>query len=240
MGFGMVLTSLFDGRLEPLTYSIGFLSAPPERVVRAVRWLYFRWPDVWRRVAVLDGGLEEALLQLQPLGGLLHPRVLVASTALEGWSAVFDGRIYGLGGRGLSVRLSRALRVPGYFVATAPPALDPGRFPGFRQFYVLGPQTGRDHVRAVWVSEEEDVGRWHFGTDGEVQPYEDVEAYRRRRHTDRLTERMLVDYAAAVGLRPWEDSFYRPPFHLITSLRLGRDRFQRTLAQARTEMKLDE
>ena len=55
-----------------------------------------------------------------------------------------------------------------------------------------------------------------------------------------FTERMLVDYAAAVGLRPWEDSFYRPPFHLITSLRLGRDRFQRTLAQVRTEMKLDE
>ena len=236
----MVLTSLFDGRLEPLTYSIGFLSAPPERVVRAARWLYFRWPDAWRRVAVLDCGLEEALLQLQPLEGFLHPRVLVASTALNGWSAVFNGRIHGLGGRGVSVRLSRALRVPGYFVAAAPPALDPEHFPGFRQFYVLGPQTGRDHVRAVWVSEEEDVGRWHFGTDGEVQPYEDVEAYRRRRHTDRFTERMLVDYAAAVGLRPWEDSFYRPPFHLITSLRLGRDRFQRTLAQMRTEMKLDE
>ena len=236
----MVLTSLFDGRLEPLTYSIGFLSAPPERVVRAARWLYFRWPDAWRRVAVLDCGLEEALLQLQPLEGFLHPRVLVASTALNGWSAVFNGRIHGLGGRGLSVRLSRALRVPGYFVAAAPPASDPEHFPGFRQFYVLGPQTGRDHVRAVWVGEEEDVGRWHFGTDGEVQPYEDVEAYRRRRRTDRLTERMLVDYAAAVGLRPWEDSFYRPPFHLITSLRLGRNRFQRTLAQMRTEMKLDE
>ena len=236
----MVLTSLFDGRLEPLTYSIGFLSAPPERVVRAARWLYFRWPDAWRRVAVLDCGLEEALLQLQPLEGFLHPRVLVASTALNGWSAVFNGRIHGLGGRGLSVRLSRALRVPGYFVAAAPPASDPEHFPGFRQFYVLGPQTGRDHVRAVWVDEEEDVGRWHFGTDGEVQPYEDVEAYRRRRRTDRFTEQMLVDYAAAVGLRPWEDSFYRPPFHLITSLRLGRDRFQRTLAQMRTEMKLDE
>ena len=237
----MVLTSLLGDRLAPVTYSIGFLSAPPERVVRAARWLYFRWPDAWRRVAVLDGGLEEALLQLQPLGGFLLPRVLVASTALNGWSAVFNGRIHGLGGRGLSVRLSRALRVPGYFVAAAPPASDPEHFPGFRQFYVLGPQTGRDHVRAVWVvDEEEDVGRWHFGTDGEVQPYEDVEAYRRRRRTDRLTERMLVDYAAAVGLRPWEDSFYRPPFHLITSLRLGRDRFQRTLAQVRTEMKLDE
>jgi len=93
----MVLTSLFDSRLEPLTYSIGFLSAPPERVARAARWLYFRWPDAWRRVAVLDGGLEEALLQLQPLEGFLHPRVLVASTALNGWSAVFNGCIHGLG-----------------------------------------------------------------------------------------------------------------------------------------------
>ena len=83
----MALTSLLGDRLAPVTYSIGFLSAPPKRAARAARWLYFRWPDVWRRVAVLDGGLEEALLQLQPLGGLLHPRVLVASTALEGWSA---------------------------------------------------------------------------------------------------------------------------------------------------------
>ena len=226
----MALTSLFSGRLAPLTYSIGFLSAPPKRVARAVLWVCFRWPDAGRRVAVLIGGLVEDLLL----------RGLVASTALEGWSAVFDGDARGQGVRGVSVRLARALRVPGYFVAAAPPALDPEHFPGFRQFYVLGPQTGRDHVRAVWVGEEEDVGRWHFGTDGEVQPYEDVEAYRRRRRTDRFTERMLVDYAAAVGLRPWEDSFYRPPFHLITSLRLGRDRFQRTLAQVRTEMKLDE
>ena len=100
MGFGMVLTSLLGDRLAPLTYSIGFLSAPPKRVARAVRWLYFRWPDAWRRVAVLNGGLEEALLQLQPLGGLLHPRVLVASTALEGWSAVFDGDARGQGVRG--------------------------------------------------------------------------------------------------------------------------------------------
>jgi len=70
---------------------------------------------------VLDGGLEEALLHLQPLGGFLLPRVLVASTALEGWSAVFDGDARGQGVRGVSVRLARALRVPGYFVAAAPP-----------------------------------------------------------------------------------------------------------------------
>ena len=113
---------------------------------------------------------------------------------------MFDGRIYGLGGRGLSVRLARALRVPGYFVAAAPPALDPEHFPGFRQFYVLGPQTGRDHVRAVWVGEEEDVGRWHFGTDGEVQPYEDVEAYRRRRHTEGYSGAVLKAYSASAAV----------------------------------------
>ena len=115
----MALTYLLGDRLAPVTYSIGFLSAPPERVVRAARWLYFRWPDAWRRVAVLDGGLEKALLQLQPLGGFLLPRVLVASTALEGWSAVFDGDARGQGVKWLSVRLARALRVPGYFVASA-------------------------------------------------------------------------------------------------------------------------
>ena len=33
----VVLASLLDGRLESLTYSLGFLSAPPGRVARAAR-----------------------------------------------------------------------------------------------------------------------------------------------------------------------------------------------------------
>ena len=64
----MALTSLLGDRLAPLTYSIGFLSAPPKRVARAVRWLYFRWPDAWR---LLDPNTDD-LINLLPESFFIH------------------------------------------------------------------------------------------------------------------------------------------------------------------------
>jgi len=38
---------LFDGRLAPLTYSIGFLNAPPKKVARAVARYFMGGPTIW-------------------------------------------------------------------------------------------------------------------------------------------------------------------------------------------------
>ena len=214
---------LFGGRLEPLTFSIGFLCAPPEKVA-GVLVEFFTGVHHGGWATELGGSLEENLLELQPLTIGSQPRVLLASTALDGWTAMFDGQVNGQGVAQLTAFLaSQPLRVRGYFVASVPPAGNSGGPLGARQFRVLGPEARLGEVRAVWLIEN-NPGRWDFGTVGEEQPFEDVEAYGRRRRRDRFTEEMLVGYAAAVGLRPWDESFYRNPS---------------TLGQARARLGLD-
>ena len=230
------MTSLFDGRLEPLTFSIGFLGAPPEKVA-GVLVEFFTGVHDGGRATELGGSLKENLLELQPLTIGSQPRVLLASTALDGWTAVFEGDALGQGVAQLVALLaSHQLRVRGYFVASAPPAVKGGHWLGGRQFRVLGPEKKLGTVRTVDLIENS-PGRWYFEARGEVQSFEDVEAYGCRRRRDRFTEEMLVGYAAAVGLRPWDESFYRNPSYLVTNAATIRYPF--TLGQARARLGLD-
>lgn len=56
---------LFGGRLEPLTFSIGFLCAPPEKVAKALKRYFFGGVTLWGRAVRLRGSLEENLLELR-------------------------------------------------------------------------------------------------------------------------------------------------------------------------------
>ena len=230
------MTSLFDGRLAPLTFSIGFLDAPPEEVAAVLVEFFTRVHD-GGRATELGGSLEENLLELPPLTIGSQPKVLLASTALDGWTAMFEGDALGQGVAQLvSYAARRLLGVRGYFVTSKPAASRPDSSLGARQFRVLGPEARLGEVRAVWLIEN-NPGRWDFGTVGEEQPFEDVEAYGSRRRRDRFTEEMLAGYAAAVGLRPWDESFYRNPSYLVTNAATIRYPF--TLGQARVRLGLD-
>ena len=230
------MTSLFDGRLAPLTFSIGFLDAPPEEVAAVLVEFFTRVHD-GGRATELGGSLEENLLELPPLTIASRPRILLTSTALDGWTAMFDGQVNGQGVAQLTGLLaSQLLKVRGYFVASFPPAVKGGHWLGGRQFHMLGPETKLGYVRTVELIEN-NPGRWYFEAGGEVQPFEDVEAYGSRRRRDRFTEEMLAGYAAAVGLRPWDESFYRNPSYLVTSDATVHYPF--TLGQARARLGLD-
>lgn len=54
----------------------------------------------------------------------------------------------------------------------------------------------------------EDGGSWAFHQDGEPFPFEDVERYGARSKRDRLTSQMVHDYAAALGIRFPDPTFY--------------------------------
>ena len=227
---------LFDGRLAPLTFSVGFLDAPPEEVAAVLVEFFTRVHD-GGRATELGGSFEENLLELPPLTIGSQPKVLLASTALDGWTAMFEGDALGQGVAQLTGLLaSQLLKVRGYFVSSVPPAGNSGGPLGARQFRVLGPETKLGTVRTVDLIEN-NPGRWYFEAGGEVQPFEDVEAYGSRRRRDRFTEKMLVGYAAAVGLRPWDESFYRNPSYLVTNAATIRYPF--TLGQARARLGLD-
>ena len=61
-------------------------------------------------------------------------------------------------------------------------------------------------IRHIQASDQD--GRWEFYQSGEPLPFEDLEAYERRRVRDRFTPEMLDAYCAALGLRPFDPDFY--------------------------------
>ena len=231
-----MITALFDGRLAPLTYSIGFLNAPSGKVADALTGFFTRVHH-GGRATILNGALEDNLLRLQPLVIGARPRILLAPTALDGWTALFDGDAYGQGVGEIASYMAETMGVRGYFVSSVPPATRTGHWLGSRQFYMLGPERKLGTIRAVELIENS-PGRWNFETGGQVQPYEDFAAYRKRRRADRFTEQMLIDYAAAVGLHPWDETFYHNPSHLITNGAKAISAF--TLPEARAKLGLDD
>ena len=50
--------------------------------------------------------------------------------------------------------------------------------------------------------------RWKFGANGEVQAFEDVDAYKKNNIRERFTTAMLENYANQLGVRVSDPSFY--------------------------------
>ena len=57
--------------------------------------------------------------------------------------------------------------------------------------------------------------------------------YRRRRVRDRLTSDMLAAYCGALGIRPFDESFYGPVGQLVENVRIPGNVRTETLQQAR-------
>ena len=226
--------SLFNNRLAPLTYSIGFLNAPITDVASALT-RFISEVGRARKVRKLSGSLENNLLRLQPLTGGNHPSLLLSSTTAPGWTAVFDADAHGQGVAQDVSMLAEELKVRGYYVASALPSSITPRSLGGRQFRVLGPETMLGTVRSIDLIEN-DPDRWHFAVGGEVQTYENLDAYANERYEQRFTEEMLLEYTAAVGLRPWDENFYTSPSYLITNTEPPVLSY--TLDQARKELGL--
>jgi hypothetical protein len=65
-----------------------------------------------------------------------------------------------------------------------------------------------------WLNRERSVGVmndggvWKFWAEGRVQPFEELERYGSRRLRDRFTYDMLNRYCLALGLCPFDETFY--------------------------------
>lgn len=168
----------------------------------------------------LQGGLRENIAVLEPLTSAVRPRELVVATKNPEWTAIFDCGLTG-GDPVSSVGfLSRSLQLQGVVVVSIPDSSDDhhrDRRPAARQFEMFAPiRTGfLNYVRTVSVVQ--DGAKWRFDANGTIQDFEDVEAYARRKVADRFTPSMLVDYADALGLRPFDDDFFPGPSALVTN-----------------------
>ena len=214
---------LFAGRWMPLTKTLTFVEGAVDELV-----------DIWlgsRGVGVLDrtgyplrarpaqGNLEGLLGQLEPLV-IAEPRkylfIPTAEPTAPGgpWTCILEnmwrGTDNGLAGP-FAFRGFRAVRVE-----SSPSNLDIATNQGAYGIHRLGvfwpDPTERHGVggRTIGIAQFESLRRWDFVNEGEPLPFEDTTTYTARRVPDRFTQPMLIDYTAALGLRPFDDDFYAP------------------------------
>jgi hypothetical protein len=244
-----------DGRYAPITSELGFLEQPLRVVVDAyVDWAERRerepfvppelegttvetyyGPDVPPEppplppgepaldVHELDTPLPDALERLLPLR-IGARRFLFVPTA-SSWTAYFDN-----GWRGtdafppmsyLALELGcRGLRV----VARADAALV--------EVYGARDTEWLNVERAVGAMD--DGGRWRFVDEGRPLAFEDTDRYRARRIRDRFSHDALAAFLAGLGIRAFDDDFYRAPAILLQKRRQApRDDRDISLEEAR-------
>ena len=211
--WGMVL---LGARFDPTTQDIGHINGSLWDVVEVLR----RWFESHgNRIGVerIPGGLPDGLAEMKYLR-VAPDKVLVVETADPSWSAVL---INGINGTGPAGALSNAVTLAGMrgcYAVFRPDFRAPANerdleSPGARHFSVVWPDADaeRGYGKRYVAAQRESGSRWVFQQFGEPLDFEDTDAYLSRRIRDRLTPTMLVDYCAALGLRPFDDAFYTGP-----------------------------
>ena len=222
---------LFNNRLAPLTFSIGFVEAPLEAVVDAyVARLNKRLsPGVLERVLTtilrpvvykdVAEPLEQALQRLVPLQKLGANRYLFLKTD-SAWTAFFHNGCQGGATFETATMLADVLDCRAVSTSCRPDTLS-GQPPGSRngmwgsvQFVLFQGKGGlRNRVRSV--AAVQDDRKWCFEAHGQVQPFENVDNYNAKNKRDRFTSELLQAYCLALGIRILDPSFYLSSGRLV-------------------------
>jgi hypothetical protein len=208
--------NLIKNEFAPVTFRFGFVEASfPSLRDAFEQW---RW-DIDAGFAVktefrnIVAPLETALLSLQPLTTPLDRYLLVETKS--NWTAIFAN--------GLRVNdvfspvsyLPLLLNCRGLEVGYAPDRSksdrkDLIRMWGHALFALYGPSNTDWLNRIRYLSVSNDVGGWSFSESGDVQRYEELDAYKKRRIQERLTFEMLERYCRALGVEVNQVEFYGP------------------------------
>lgn len=201
---------LLDNKLAPLTFNWGFLDASAQAVSNA----YASWQrKILHSVKVIpiNQQLADALRELQPLD-TGSQRVLFLGTRGE-WTACFDNGAKGGNPSTFVGELAERLKCRGVVCGCVPNTLtrlDRGK-PGTRgavKFTLFAPEKRELLNIERSVSVINDVGGWAFKSIGTAQSFEPIGRYVARRIVDRFTPEMLEDYCRALGIEPFDETFY--------------------------------
>jgi hypothetical protein len=208
--------SLFLPKLAPLTYGFGFIEAPPSFVEDCVLpWQH----SLARKITIerINMPLRDALRRLEPLSSCAFKDLWVETESP--WLARFSNGFFS-GGESISY-LARRCKTRSVSISCTPHTM-PSRVTkesrgtwGSTQFALYGPEPKPilNGVRSIAAAN--DGGSWVFHTSGEIQPFEQVEKYRAPRISDRFTPEMLESYCRAMGIDPFNESFYKPSAVLL-------------------------
>lgn len=228
---------LADEAYAPITSRIGFLEVDPDRLAaELVKWQMELPHDAPPRATRLQQAFPEVLRALEPLTSRVRPREIVVATQST-WSAYFDNGVRGPDPVPVVSYLARRLKTRGLAIAAIPhtagtPNIKRGRY-GAISFELFGPEQTDflNYVRSIALVFN---GRkWEFALGGTPQPFEEIEAYEARRVSERFTLDRLDRYCKALGVHPFDESFYRPEAVFIDrKLSVPVDALSLTLAEA--------
>lgn len=133
------------------------------------------------------GGIRQGWEFVEARAPIPYRAFLIAAGA---WTAFFDNHTREFVAQAELFVLCEQMHVDTCFLACAADDCD-------AHFCYFTPVDGEVIERQVMVYEE---GGWIFSEQGPPQPYEDLEAYQKRRKRDRLNRQLLLEYGAAIGI----------------------------------------
>jgi hypothetical protein len=151
--------------------------------------------------------IESALARMVPLSGTL---AILLVTAENEWTGVFCGETSEVGK--YVGHSSHNIPCEGvYFLYrrhSYDPATQEGRL-GVVQWQMYEPRETYFLNLGRAVSLARDVDRWIFETSYKPLPFEHLDRYKARNPRDRFSFEMMMEYAEALGIRPFSPDFYR-------------------------------
>jgi hypothetical protein len=200
---------LLSDRMTPITNEIVFVDLPFDQALDA----YLEWQrPIWRTKAeltttIVHGDLESILHALEPMRTIQNNRTALIPTAAN-WTAFFENRDVGPDlvstMRVLAKQTGRQTLMISVTLTSINGVPRQTTMLDMTQFVLTRPTM---RFLRAWIN---DTSRWRWDVSGEVQPFERPELYQKRRIRDRLTIETMTEYAAALGLRPFDADFYAP------------------------------
>jgi hypothetical protein len=205
---------LLNNAYAPVTFTVGFIETPFKQLSDAfVAWRneINRRYEIETKVSCFEAPLSKALLELEPLTTPLD-RYLIIETQSP-WTAIFSNGLRVNDVDSPVAYLPTVLNCRGLHINNIPDRSSTGhrdalRIWGAVTFTLYGPEKTDWLNRIRHISLTNDVGGWEFVAEGEIQSFEQVENYKKRRLKDRFTPKMVESYCAALGIRVFDAEFY--------------------------------
>jgi hypothetical protein len=199
---------LLDGAYSPITDGGAFIDATAEEC--ADWWVEWSPQFTPHRKIAVTGSLPEVLECLLPLQ--IHQKRVLFIPAESGWTAGFEDGWRGTDPGFVWVAAQQLGTRTVWFDYVADTMQEDGRGRyGASIFRYYEPDPTGEYAReARSINAIHDGDRWSFDLIGEPLPFEDESLYRKRAIRDRFPPEALRAYLEHLGIRAFEEDFYRP------------------------------